>query len=199
MSVFFRLLHFLKLVVLILVVVVSSQFISSGNGLAVDLRSESLAVAASTVQATLGGFSAPYDQAYDPANNFLYVANWNTGTVSVINSTNSIVATIGVGPASSGVGPVGVAYNPSNNFVYVVNHAPSSTVSVINGTSNTVVTTVAVGGYSYYATFDPANNNVYVSNFFSNSISVISSISNSVVATIPLPSNSGPTGMAYDP
>ena len=140
---------------------------------------------------TISGFSGPEDVAYNPSNNLLYVANWGSNTVSVLNSTNIIVATIPVG-----VNPFGVVYAPSNSFVYVVNHA-SFTVSVINSTSNSVLMTVPVGGYPYSAEYNPVNNDVYVTNFFSGTVSVIDSKSNTVVATVTV--GAGPVGVAYDP
>lgn len=41
--------------------------------------------------------------------------------------------------------PYGVAVNPETNKIYVANYSPG-TVSVIDGSTNTVVSTLAVGG-----------------------------------------------------
>jgi YVTN family beta-propeller protein len=43
-----------------------------------------------------------------------------------------------------GIHPVDVAFNPTNNDMYVSNQA-SNTVSVIDSSTNTVVTTIPVG------------------------------------------------------
>ena len=68
------------------------------------------------------------------------MTNASDGTVSVIRtSTNTVVATIGVG-----TNPIGVAFTPDNNYAYVTN-AGSNNVSVIAKASKTVVATVAVG------------------------------------------------------
>jgi YVTN family beta-propeller protein len=70
---------------------------------------------------------------------YAYVANYGSGTVSVINtSTNTVVNTVPVGND-----PEGVAITPTGTLVYVTNYS-SGTVSVINTYTNTVVATVTV-------------------------------------------------------
>ena len=74
----------------------------------------------------------PWGIAYDPSNGYLYVTDWGSGTVSVINGkTNTVIATIPVG-----IWPVGVAYDPSNGYIYVTNYA-SGTVSIISTSVST--------------------------------------------------------------
>ncbi|HEY6536076.1 MAG TPA: hypothetical protein VIY08_09845 [Candidatus Nitrosocosmicus sp.] len=70
--------------------------------------------------------NGPAGVAYDPDNHEMYVANSKSNTVSVINSSNSVVTTINVGN-----GPAGVAYDPDNHEMYVTNEL-SNTVSVID-------------------------------------------------------------------
>ena len=82
----------------------------------------------------------PQDVAVNSNTNRIYVPNWGSNSVSVINAaTNSVVATVGVG-----ANPWGVAVNSVTNRIYVANYW-SNNVSVINGATNTVVATVAVG------------------------------------------------------
>ena len=57
---------------------------------------------------------------------YVYVTNYNDGTVSVINPSGTVVATLTVGTA-----PIGVVVSPSG-VVYVANSA-DNTVSVITG------------------------------------------------------------------
>jgi YVTN family beta-propeller protein len=52
----------------------------------------------------------------------------------------AVVATPGVGAS-----PIAIAVNPVTNMVYVANF-DGNTVSVIDGTTNTVVATPGVGG-----------------------------------------------------
>jgi YVTN family beta-propeller protein len=44
-----------------------------------------------------------------------------------------------------GLDPRGIVYNPTNDRVYCV-HPGNDTVTVINGSTNTVRTTITVGG-----------------------------------------------------
>ena len=83
-----------------------------------------------SVIATVPVGNDPFGVAINPANGLVYVANSDSGTVSVINpATNTVVATIPVGDS-----PVGVAINPTNGLVYVTNFG-SNTVSVVSTVS----------------------------------------------------------------
>jgi YVTN family beta-propeller protein len=85
-----------------------------------------------------------------------------------------VIKTISVGQS-----PWSIAFNPSNNYLYVTN-ADSDTVSIIDGSSNTVVDTLAGFSAPRGIAFNPSNNYLYVTNAGSNSVSIIST-------TIPLP------------
>ena len=92
--------------------------------------------------ALAGVVGAPPAQAVP---NRAYVPNNLANTVSVIDTTtNTVVATIGVGDA-----PVGVAVSPDGTRAYVTNFN-SDTVSVIDTATNTVVDT------PWWATGPPA-------------------------------------------
>src|SRR5713101_797837 len=87
-----------------------------------------LAVSACTIFA-LGAGAAD-------AQDFAYVANAASNSVSVIDTaSNTVVATVGVGKS-------GVAITPDGTRAYV---SELNSVSVIDTTSNTVVATVGVG------------------------------------------------------
>jgi YVTN family beta-propeller protein len=49
----------------------------------------------------------------------------------------------------------------------------NNNVSVIDGNTNTVVTTIAVGDYPDKITVNPINNRIYVANALGGSVSVI--------------------------
>ncbi|HEY6536210.1 MAG TPA: YncE family protein [Candidatus Nitrosocosmicus sp.] len=136
---------------------------------------------------TINVGSNPQGVAYNSGNGDVYVTNLSDGTVSVINSTNKVVATINAGPQ-----PQGVAFNSGNGDVYVTN-GNFGTVSVINST-NKVVATINVGNPHNIA-YDSGNGDVYVTNGFSNTVSVINS-TNQVVATINV--GHSPQGVAYN-
>jgi YVTN family beta-propeller protein len=82
-----------------------------------------------------------------------------------------------------GSGPYGVAVNPSTNTVYVANTSNNS-VSVINGSTNTVTSTVAVGSLPVAVAVNPSTNTVYVANSSDNSVSVINGSTKAVTATV---------------
>ena len=63
--------------------------------------------------------NGPVEFTYNPDNGNLYVSNYASDSVSVIDSdTNRVIATITVGSS-----PYGLAYNPNNQYIYVANQA----------------------------------------------------------------------------
>jgi YVTN family beta-propeller protein len=89
--------------------------------------------------------------------------------------------------------PAEIVY-AANGDLYVVNQAGNS-VSVIAGSTNTVVATVSVVKSPVNEVYDPTSKEVYVSN--STQVSVISTSTNKVVTTVKLVGNIGPAG--FDP
>jgi YVTN family beta-propeller protein len=69
-----------------------------------------------------------------------------------------------------GDNPWDLVYNPLNNKVYCANDW-SNTVSVIDDTSDSVITTIPVG--SSPRAWNPIQNRTYVANYFSYTVSVI--------------------------
>jgi YVTN family beta-propeller protein len=61
----------------------------------------------------------------------------------------------------------------------------SNNVSVINGTTNRVITNIGVGYHPEGLVYDSANGYIYVTNFYSGSVSIISTS----YTTNPLPSS----------
>ena len=76
---------------------------------------------------TIAVGTGPVGVAYSPSNDRIYVANYGSNNVSVINpATNTVVTTIAVGNI-----PSGVAYSPSNDRIYVANSG-SNNVSILS-------------------------------------------------------------------
>jgi YVTN family beta-propeller protein len=110
----------------------------------------------------------PFGIAFNPNNGNMYMTNFNSDSVSVINpSTNTVISTIPAGPV-----PFGIAFNPNNGNMYVTN-AGNNTVSVINPSTNTFVATIPVGSVPFGIAFNPNNGNMYVTNAGGKTISVI--------------------------
>ena len=100
----------------------------------------------------------------------------------------TVSATIGV------VSPSAVAVNPTNDLIYVSN---AGGVSVINGATNTVTTTIGVGNAPGGVAVNPTTNTIYVANTSDRSVSVINGLTNTVTATII--GGSHPGGVAVNP
>src|SRR5256712_86393 len=144
-----------------------------------------------TVVATVPVGYYPVGAGYDAGNGHVYVANFVSNSVSVIDGT-TVVATVPVGN-----NPHGVAYDSGNGYVYVANYNSnnvngSNTVSVIDGT--TIVATIPVGSNPDALAYDSQKGYVYVANYGSGNVSVISG--NTVVAWIPV--GEYPDALAYD-
>ncbi len=92
--------------------------------------------------------------------------------------------------------PTGVACDNSTGNVYVAN-GDSANVSVINGTTNTVIKTIAVGGAPEGMTYVAQTGYVYVTNIESQSLSVINGATDKLVGSIPV--DTSPVDVAYDP
>jgi YVTN family beta-propeller protein len=128
----------------------------------------------------------------NPTTNRVYVTNrvFGSGSVTVINATNQVMATVTVGSL-----PMGVDVNPTTNRVYVANDG-GNTVSVIDGVTNAVIANVTVGTNPVSVGVNPAINRVYVSNLGSASVSVINA-TNQVAATVTV--TVAPIGVGVNP
>src|ERR671925_435873 len=115
----------------------------------------------------------PKNVAVNPNNNTIYVTDYNSSIVSVIEGkTNSVMGSIDVGGSS----PTSIAVNPNNNTIYVTDYN-SGTISVIDGTTNSVMGSIraadAVNGAANDVAVNPTTNTIYVANYDSGTISVI--------------------------
>ena len=152
--------------------------------------SPAAAVSPYTVVATIPVGSGPGHVGVDSSSHTIYVANYESSTVSVIDGvTNTVIATI---PVSSN--PWAVAVDSTSHKVYVT--IITGSVLVIDGMTNTVVTTIPVGENPTEIAFDDATNTLYVSNTDSDTVSVINGATETVTATIPV--GTFPLGIAVD-
>jgi len=126
----------------------------------------------------------------------LYVANYATSNVSVIDTTTTptVIATIAVGTNPRGIAFADTANGPR---VYVVNRT-ANTVSVINAASNAVTgTAIPVGSIPQHVAISPDGTRAYVTNYGSATVSVIDTATNTRAATIPV--GAGPIGVGLSP
>jgi YVTN family beta-propeller protein len=129
--------------------------------------------------------NSPIAVSVNPVTNMVYAANYNDGTVSVMDgSTNVVVATIPVGPGASSL-----AVNPVTNLIYVSNGGtPQGTgmsIMAIDGSSNTIVATLPLNVYPGFIVVNPATNMVYFSvQYASIFVAVMDGSTNRVVAQV---------------
>jgi YVTN family beta-propeller protein len=92
--------------------------------------------------------------------------------------------------------PIGVAITPDGTRAYVAN-AFDHTVSVIDTSTNPVITTIPVGAFPDGVAITPDGTRAYVTIEGPNTVSVIDTATNTVIATIPV--GVGPFGVAITP
>src|SRR5919109_647916 len=153
----------------------------------------------------------PNSIAVNPTTNTIYVGNYNSSTVSVIDGkTKSVVDSIPLGDADSDVAN-GVAYdvavNPTTNTIYVAgasfdraakSYAEGGTLFVIDGKTKSVMGSIAMGGAAYHVAVNPTTNTIYVTDYNSSIVSVIEGKTNSVMGSIDV-GGSSPTSIAVNP
>jgi YVTN family beta-propeller protein len=133
----------------------------------------------------------PFGIAFDDSNGYVYVTNYWSDNVTVINgATDQIVGSVGTGPLTN---PNGIAYDSSNGCIYVTN-MNSANVTVINGTS--IVKWITVGVNPQGVAFDSANGYLFVANVGSDSITVIDGATNSALTSVGI--GSQPSAVAFD-
>lgn len=121
---------------------------------------------------------------YDNVSHRLYVSNYWSTNISVVNSTTNRGLTPIV--LSMFSDPQSLIVNPSNKLIYISNYG-SGNVAVIDPNNYSVIRSIAVGDGPGGIASDPSNNMVYVSNTFSStihSISVINTSKNNITSNI---------------
>jgi YVTN family beta-propeller protein len=113
-------------------------------------------------------------------------------TPALASTTYVVTASIPVGQ-----GPSGVAVDSSTDTIYVVNQQ-DGTMSVIDGATKTVATTIPMGRNTASAVaVDPVTDTIYVTNVYGNSVSVVDGVTNTIIATIPV--GDQPLQVSVDP
>lgn len=119
---------------------------------------------------------------------YAYVTTVNKNNISVVDTaTNTVVgSSIPVGPE-----PNGIVFSPDGNRAYVANSVGDTVqgnVSVIDLTTNTVISTIPVGLTPQSIAITPVGAYLYVPNAKDSTVSVISTATNTVVQSITLAS-----------
>jgi len=126
-----------------------------------------------------------YPSAVNPSTNRIYVPDLaaGPGNVAVINGATDL-------PADTVLVPVGnaPAVNVNTNRIYVTNFA-DDTVSVINGSTNSVVTAIPVADGPFGVAVNHSGNKVYVVDRNAGKLSVIDGATNTVSNTLTVGTN----------
>lgn len=136
--------------------------------------SAGLAVSAQDSSDQGSGLINSHAIAFSPATRKVYVVDKSRATVDAIDTVSQSVQPVPVGAA-----PVSIAVDSASGRAYVAN-AGDGTVSIIDGTSNTVVATVSVGARPYSIAANPRTGMVYVSHTFSDKTTVLNGATQAV-------------------
>jgi YVTN family beta-propeller protein len=127
--------------------------------------------------------------AVNPATKMVYIADYLTNTVYVIDPyIDKVINSI---PVENN--PTALTINPDTNIVYAANEG-SNTVSVIDGWHNKVIKNITVEDSPTAVAVNPNTNRVYVASSESDALSVIDGSLNQVVVGVEFsmnPSNGG--------
>jgi YVTN family beta-propeller protein len=124
---------------------------------------------------------------YDDENGDLYVAQYSSNNLTVVSgSTNTVIATVELEGGDITSGPP--VYDSGNGDLYIAmaeSHLSrtlfSQNVSVVSGSTNTLLGTIEVGYEPIPPAYDPSNGDLYVPDVFPalypDNISVIGTVS----------------------
>lgn len=141
----------------------------------------------------------PFSLCYNSVNNKIYSANEDSTITVIDGATNLVITTIFAGPSFNPPQPQYpesrfFAYDSADNKVYFING--SNTVKVVDGTADTILTTIEVGSTAYALLYDSIHNKVYCANRYSDNVTVIDGANDTVIATVP--AGDGPIKLAYN-
>jgi YVTN family beta-propeller protein len=133
----------------------------------------------------------PSAMVWNETDNKIYVGGGGDSLTIIDGATNNIITNIRVNP-TLGNPPFpdngyerGLVWNPINNKVYA---AGQDSVTIIDGTTNNIITTVPRGIPKEIGAmvWNSINNKVYVANDSSDNVTVIDGVTNNVIATVPV-------------
>jgi len=144
--------------------------------------------------------TTPVAISVNPVTNEAYVADSGDGTVTVINEAQGSVRKISVGE-----NPEAIVVNPLTNKIYVAvaaaNGNSDGDVVVIDGSTDTVTTTIPGGKNPFALALNPVTNRIYVANEANGSNATVSVIdgSNDTLVGSPIRLGNTPTALAVNP
>lgn len=135
----------------------------------------------------------------NPSTNMIYVGQNGGNAIYVIDgSTNTLVNTLTVGSNDADgipTSPSNIAANPVTNMIYV--DTRNDGLVVVDGASNSVVTTIPAGEMLEGVGVNSQTNKIYVGNAQQRTVTVIDGATNTIKSTIPVASD--PIDVAVNP
>jgi DNA-binding beta-propeller fold protein YncE len=133
----------------------------------------------------------PQRPVINPVTRRLYVPDWQTNAVDVVDtSTNTLLAAIPL-PISRSFETYTLDVNPVTNLIYVMTGDTfyANAVYVINGADNSVVTSIPIGVGADGVAVNSVTNRIYACSFVDGTVSVIDGSANTIIDTITPPKN----------
>jgi YVTN family beta-propeller protein len=138
--------------------------------------------------------SGPSGIAYDPANNRLYIADFDSNNITVVNATTDQP----VGPGiPEPYGPIAIFFDPDNGDLYAANWGGGNVTIIDAATGDQVGTGLSVGAGPDAFAYDPDNGRIYVAASQSGSLQVIYASNNTLGPSFGV--GSEPESIAFDP
>jgi YVTN family beta-propeller protein len=140
----------------------------------------------------------PDPSATSPDGRFLYVPNHNTALSGVDENVVDVIDTV----SKTLVGDIAVSANPhwvvfgKNGRFYTTDHM-SATVTVVNASTNAVITNIPVGETPHSEALSPDGSRLAVTSFDGNVVFLINTATDKMIAQIPVGKN--PLDVAYSP
>lgn len=137
------------------------------------------------VTATISVGTAPEAVAVNAVTNRIYVANYLSANVTIIDGATNSTTTI-----QAALHPVAVAVNESTNKIYIANegfggpfgNGDTGSVTVIDGATNVTTTVIDPNANGPHAVaVNSVTNKIYVANFWTGNVTVIDGATNSTV------------------
>jgi len=147
--------------------------------------------------------SQPQGMEINPYNQYLYIANQLSGTVTVLDNHNQLVKVIQLEPSFPGFASlvsVAVNTNPASShygYAYVA-CSVSNNIAVIDKDLN-VAAMVPTGVRPVSIAFNPVNNFVYTANLVSDNVTVIDTETNEQITMSPLAAGNDPISIGVNP